>query len=578
MKLAIVLTLGWVLAGCARQGDSAPQVVINKRLQTAPNPEVPPSQGRETANVDLSMPSDAEVFTYLKAACVSCHGHDVGGSPGPHASFWTLDTNALSLESLEISTDTPRVYATIVRAAQGKDNPQIRAMPPSRDAAAKETSAKIARWFEAKLPIAVMEASSRYSEMGSLSEGAKVSFRCDRPLSAREFFTKFSLSAFDLPPDPDLMTTLKEETGIESLDSPVTLTFREKTVALLDKVDHANRFANAGLVRLAEAISGSPRIASSAEVPASLRPALRQEFSILLARKWDSWTYDKFFTSDIVMANAVTAPLYGCQPPAETEEFTECRMQFPRRGFFTTLGFLASRPSSFLVENNNYGRVAGLYFSLFGEGLKAATNGPAGDGSIPPLPGCLEKDDMRAFGLAPRGVAAIPASGTLCQSCHIGRHLAAGAALFRPFSTVGTLFTIENLGAPGSVDRSLVTEATGNQWTLSSTDTTQVTVAHLQALLQRSMSQPGACATSSSDPAKMVQFQTVNDLAADLISNGSALASGFSRHATRAFSSRESVGLDALVAAREEWKKGRRTVRDLTKSYFLSESFSCRAN
>ena len=150
--------------------------------------------------------------------------------------------------------------------------------------------------------------------------------------------------------------------------------------------------------------------------------------------------------------------------------------------------------------------------------------------------------------------------------------------MFRPFSTLGSVFNADTLGSTGSTDKALVDEAIGPQWSVSLQDGTAVPLSHLQGLLSASLSQPGACAQLAAGPAKQVKFSGVDDLAGHLMANGEAVASGFARHAHRAFSNRASVGIDVIAALRKDWKENRRTPKALTRAYFLSESFACRAN
>src|SRR6185369_16165424 len=143
---------------------------------------------------------------------------------------------------------------------------------------------------------------------------------------------------------------------------------------------------------------------------------LAGEFHALVSEQWDKTPYRSLFHNDTVMVSANTAPLYGCAAP-ETDR-APCTMTAPRHGFFSTLGFLNSKQSSFLATNNNYGRVGFLYFTLFGGVPRAATSGPTGSAAAA-VPSCLEATDTRSLVGASFGTRAIPEVGAYCQGCHL---------------------------------------------------------------------------------------------------------------------------------------------------------------
>ena len=523
--------------------------------------------------------ADTEVFDFLKTQCSSCHGLDAQGKPGPNASFWTLSAEGLSLEGLETSLDTPRVYAALYRSIHTVPNPQPQAMPPSASEATKAKIKEVEHWFQVKLPVAVAEASSRYAGLQEAGGNATMIFKCENPLTVRQFVNKFFLAAFDVPPTQNELTELGTQLDLNSLDVPVTKVLRTRIVSLLDDTRYSALFRTSGIPKLAQAISGAPFILTNKLVSNDLKAALGKEFEALLLSKWNEWSYDAYFSADVVMVNKLTAPLYGCSYSSpDPTKYIACQMKAPRKGFFTTAGFLSARSSSFLIENNNYGRVAGVYFSLLGEGLKAATTGPKGSGKIPALPGCLESNDMRAFAAAPRGTAAIPKSGTLCQSCHIGRNLAAGSVLFRPFGPSGQIFDPETLGDSANSDKALVDAATKPEWTAATYDPQPIDITSLKNLLRQSLESPQACAVSGPKPEDVVKFNNVADLVGELMKNGDALASGFARHAQRAFGNRENISLDLILDVRANWRENKRSLDQLTKTYFLAENFSCKTN
>jgi hypothetical protein len=266
------------------------------------------------------------------------------------------------------------------------------------------------------------------------------------------------------------------------------------------------------------------------------------------------------------MASPKTAALYqGC---TVANGWASCPLVAPRGGFFTSVGFLASKQQSFLEENNNHGRTASVYFTLYGEGLLAATDGPNG-GEIAPLPTCLDATDVRMYQSAPRGSAAIPNFGRVCQSCHISRHMAAGSVLFRPFSKRGNVYQVGTFGTGSMPDKDLFDAAIDPKWTmgLNGPAVSQNTLATLLA-------GPAKACVSTGPAASYVNVASVADFAAQLSKNQSAIARGFMRHANRAFSNLPSITLELGLRGVQAFQSQHRTP-DLVKAYFLSDSFSC---
>lgn len=264
----------------------------------------------------------------------------------------------------------------------------------------------------------------------------------------------------------------------------------------------------------------------------------------------------------------------------------------PRKTFFASRGFLASKPSSFLVQNNNYGRTALIFFTLYGEKLFAATNGPTGD-AIPKLPGCLEDTDTRTFTSAPRGTAAVPQAGAVCQGCHVARGLAAGSVLFRPFATNGAVYDATKMGDVSNPDKKWwdlmfdqpdpanPAKVIETLWgylppNLPATSApVKVADAYLTGLLNASTQAPKSCVATGNKQTPFVSVANLGQLVDEYLKNSTSFARGFTRHAQRAFFNQTQVTLEMSVRASSAYDRGEDRLPDLLKAYLLSDTLTC---
>jgi hypothetical protein len=320
--------------------------------------------------------------------------------------------------------------------------------------------------------------------------------------------------------------------------------------------------------------------ATGGAITSAVATDLESEFYQLMVANAGSWPYPRFFHDDTVMVTANTAPLYGasCAPPAAGVTWSACTLEAPRHGFFTTLGFLNSKQSSFLQTNNNYGRVAYLYFTLYGGMPQAATSGPTG-ANTPPSPDCLEATDQRSLVGASFGTAAVPEVGVLCQGCHLRKGMAAGSVLFRPFSQIGMVYEPTQLAAgtdDAGDDPTLLALAQNAVYSAPGSTTTQpVTPAFLASLLNASTSAPQSCLTTGNAAMPTATFQRVGDFADYLASNTIALATGFTNHANRAFSNSSEPTAEMILRVYSVMANPDHTVSQLVAAYFGSDSFAC---
>jgi hypothetical protein len=519
-----------------------------------------------SAGAGSGLYDDAQALAWLGRECSSCHGVDATtGKQAQYYSAWPMPQEGLTRSFLEVSELTAVAYQTIRNAALEPRGTAPSPMPPQQASAERRDELRaMLEWFQRSIPFAVIDADARYGNDSPATEATLVQFSCKQPLTLRTFLGRFTFGAFDRAPTTSELGAF----SAEELSAPVTPAQREAIVARLDR-EWREEFLQIGLKKLATAIGGAPGIKPANEVGTDVVADLKDELYQSFLARYDTAEYADYFNSNTVMVSPNTAPLYGCEVDTG---WKECALTAPRGGFFTTLGFLNSKPSSFMIENNNYGRVAALYFTLYGEQLLAATGGPTGDG-IPELPSCLEATDTRRFNGAPRGSAAVPESGKVCQSCHVSRHMAAGSILFRPFSITGQVYSADTFGTNDGPDKAVFDGATLPTWTFGPVDApTQVDGAFLTSLLTAT---PQSCIATGRPANPYVAVTSIADLADQLMTNMSSFSRGVMRHAQRAFSNLTPITLEMGLASLKAFDEGRRRLPDLVKVYFGSDSFAC---
>jgi hypothetical protein len=563
MRLA--LTGAAVLAACESGDDAARSKLENATAA----PAGPGGDTQASAAADAGRYDDTRALDWLKVNCASCHGLDPNtGTKAPYYSAWPLPAEGITRRFLETNELTANAYQTIRHAALIPSPTTPSPMPPGAvtDQRRSELRAMI-DWFQRAVPFAVIDADARYGNDSPLTETGLVQFSCKNPSTLRAFLSRVTLGAFERPPTADELAWFPDA----QLGLPVTPEQRQLVVSKLDG-PWRDELIQIGLKKLATVIGGGPGIKPGDDITPEVAADLKDELYQSFVAHYDTANYDDYFSGNTVMASPNTASLYGCE--VETG-WKECPLEAPRGGFFTTLGFLNSKPSSFLRENNNYGRVAALYFTIFGEQLLADTNGPAG-AEVPELPKCLEPTDTRMFQGAPRGTAAVPAFGRICQSCHLSRHMAAGSILFRSYSTTGRIYDPQTFGTEEGPDQALFQGAVGELWTYKNgTATGRVDSAFLTSLLTAPR-QPCVLTGKPADP--FVTVRSVSDLASQLMTNKSSFARGFMRHAQRAFANLPSITLEMGLRSLTAFDAGKKKLPDLVKTYFGTDSFACEAD
>lgn len=543
--------------------------------QVTSNPNVAPSLNSDvlpkSEKIDYNALSDAQVQTFLKSKCASCHENSKDVK-APFARIWALP-DAMTSSSLASDPYAPNFYMALANKLSTKPL-QYPAQMPQGSISDDDTKMiqGILHWVQKAAPNVVTDSYQKYGIPNETPANLSLSFQCQAPVTLRSFLFRFTMSAFDRSPKPEEIALFPAE----QLDKAVTIDQRKKLVARLSN-ESKDEFLDIGLKKFAYMVGGAPAIKATDSLDDATLSDLKQEFYQLLRKHYDEWAYKQYFTSETVMVSNHTAPMYGCF--VSDDKWQECTMRRPRSGFFTTLGYLNSKRSSFLIENNNYGRVAMIYYTLFGESLKAATNGPKGDGTVPALPSCLEQMDFRRYKDAPRGTAAVPSFGTTCQGCHLSRNLAAGSILFRPFSLTGLIYDPSSFD---QVDPNEFNGATSADWTRpvqentdkdsNSSTTKQVDKAFLKALLDNPIQ---TCVAPSDQSKPYIPVTYVKDLVSQLMQNEDLLARGFAVHAQRSYLNSSQPNLDVVYDLTDLYRNSKNKLPDMFNSFFMAESFSC---
>ncbi len=532
--------------------------------------------------------SDDDAIEKLKTDCGGCH------SPkGDLAAFYSIDPRDFSKDKLLNDPLAPRAYAALVQGAKQLVGQKPQPMPPGtlkmKDAKIDELK-QLVKWFETELSGVAQQGQDQFGVGNGKSEGAaagsiKINFKCDNPASGRLYLTRLTQDAFSRNPTEDEMAL------IESPDEPVSREDRQKIAERLVKDEKWKKeFLAVGLKKFADKIASvnaigaypNPKEAGQFLISAEQAADLQQEFYQKLLKEMETKSYNDILLSDVVMVTKNTAPLYGCSSPSG--DWGECTMKKPRGTFFGTIGYLRSNPTSFIVNNNNYGRSALMHFIVRGDVFINATDKPGG-ADVEALPDCLKTEDVRVDvkgdGVAPFGSKAVPGFANLCQSCHIDRQMAAGSILFRPFNPAGLIYSdsvsglkIEDDGAvPAATIPTLKNRPKGPR---DSANEVPIDLAFLKKIFADRMSntEKGCVPGGKADGSDLV-LKEVGDLAAYLIDDGRVLAGGLARHIPRALSNLDSTSEEIMIKFNRAFKESEGKLAPLFQAYFASETYAC---
>lgn len=593
------------------------------------------------------VPHDAKtVMSLLRQNCKGCHGagqdkrsfwpmpveFDLptvaellaqGTDPAIQETFDKFVENNESLEKLisKIEADqfSVEVFQSIENNLLGRMEGKPKGMPymvPMKGEEAEDFK-RVLAWFQSRLPFVVADARAKY-HVKDLSIGVPVNFQysCSSLVTGRDFLNRLAQDALGR----SLRQSELESFG--KIDGTVTKEMREKAVARLAG-EWKKEFLDYGLKQFAEKIGSSGRIRQSQII---VDPLLREDiagefYELVKAMVNEGKSYKEILQTSRVFATKLTAPYYGRDcldkfklPENANKKYVECTMASPRGTYFTTLGFLASKPSSMFFENNNYGRVSAMNEVIRGETLLPNTEGETG-GRINDLPTCFVTNDWRVLAqgegkYAPRGAAKIPATGNFCQGCHINRQLASGSIAFRPFGPIGEwlgeyvksssgsehyidwvmrggaerpaqekLLKSYILEARSKTDQSGVVEG-GNNWANMPPEATRPLPVDETVFIEwlnigNGAGQERGCVQENG---RTVSVTSVEDLYKYYVTDDLVLARGLSRIVPRAMSNLNATNQEIIEGVLKAWKSGNGQLLPIFQSYFASETFSCKSS
>jgi len=559
------LILMLFLAACDRPGAS----VIKTRAKTAS----PPIEEKNTPALAIAPLTDDEMMAYFQSSCASCHGKGDEKTPkGQFTSFWGFDPKSYDVEAAKLDPDAALVYQTIVNRMKSSKNGPSAMPPPDVSFDPKETE-RLFAWYKTKAPTIIKDVHVLFPEGAKIDANdvkIDLTFKCKSPATFRDYIRRVTNDAFSREPSPT-------ELSLAGPDPDIKVEQKHRNL-IKDRLadEWKSEFMEKGLKKFAYKVSGANQMnftdTNTDEFYQLLKNGtedLKDEFYQLLKNGYNDLKYKDMLLGPSLMVSAKTAPMYGCSTP--NAGWKSCALSPPRKGYFTSVSFLASKPSSFLIENNNYGRMAVAHFMIHGQTLQAATNGPVGE-AVHPIPSCLKSLDRRGIknsdgSIAPRGAISIPESGNICQSCHLSRNLASGSILFRPFNPFGKIYNVFSFK-----DDSNYNAAIKDPWVIPEGDVSKpVDSELLEALLLGNNERACVISGTVQKPAA-----SVNELMTEIIGDGSILAKGLAIHMARSLSNLSVISLETLESTKVAFEMSEGKLEKAFQSYFATETYSCK--
>jgi hypothetical protein len=594
MKLAAITLLA-AIVGIACSSEKAPQRPVkdidhcekeeNKTKKDCVPPtgtaeEIGEGDAKKSPTIDLQKNflegvkpfSDEEAISYVKNSCGGCHE----SKSGSVRSFWSLELEGLDKKALSTDSLAHKIYYTTYVRARDLDIGKPAPMPPQKLKGAKlDEHLRFVKWAQQEMPGAVAQANNEFAKgltKDGNNVGVLVNYKCEEPATFRSYIRRVTNDLFSREPTaeelklngttPEDLTTVADRAKISS--------------RIFENTAWKKEFVDIGLKKFADKLSGANAIEPLENaITADQAKDLKQEFYQILKKNFDDKSFKDILLSNKVMVSPNTASLYDCTPPASG--WKECDLPAGRASYFTSLSYLASKKSSFLQENNNYGRAATLYFFIRGDVFKPSFANDAGGETTKPLPKCLKSNDYRGIktgtAIAPMGTNAIPASGNLCQSCHIDRQMATGSIVFRKFNPVGLIYELET---PLASDPDYAAAKDVNH-IVNRPDKTTDGVAITDQFLEDLMNGEGeqGCIPGEGGE-KDVIVKDVKDLATWMIGDGSVLANGVSRHIPRAISNLSNTSEEIILKMNKAYTQSEGKLDALFKAYISSETYSCK--
>jgi|GEM_PF-4090831 len=593
--------------------------------------------------------SDVVALAWLRDHCASCH-NDPRNQPA--ISSWSIGRFGLSdkawlefqddalarkrfLAEFEVDPGLPRVYQSLTNKLEKAENASPSPMPLGAGEAPKGTK-ELMEWLEVRFPFAVHDAKVTYQK-GTPTQ-PPINFVCEGPMRAQTYIRKLVNEAFDREPTP--LELALAPTAATLVDDALRDKIRQK---FLDGATWGLEFKNVTLKKVARRLGGRAEIealSAGAFLSAQAKADLGDEFYRLLLMDLDKNYMDVLLGSSYpatkrtrMLYSAPRAPgtvtlngggVPSITPPADNAEalksfeadcpvpivedsaraeaWTACKSP-TRKTYFASLSFLNSRRSSYLGENNNYGRTAQLITFITGESIRPATEG-ATQGAPRPTPTCFVSKDFRYIAsgdaLAARGTLAIPTSARSCQGCHFDRYLAAGSMVFRPYLSDGEQVSkdtikefVKNVGnltaaqrtqlaaLPGAaretpVMNALFAASDAASWKnkpMGAKDGVVFTPDFLADLLDLGGAEKACIVTPKGEERKV---ETLEDLArAYMGDDGVILSRGLAWHIPRILSGSPTTTVELVETFRDTWTKENGKLQPLFVKYLTSKTYSC---
>ena len=623
----LVACLACAAASCSRPNNPIP-------VKPPSGKPVLQAVSKKDAEVHAGRPvpmTAQEALQFIQTNCSECHG------PGkPLNAAFAIPSEEILLKDtawLEGSALNQTVYQVLINKLNNASTSPS-AMPPEFKSEAEEKKlGNMVSWFQDAFPGAVREAAVRFGDTAPFRSqiAVNLSYKCNQLISGWEFQNRFSLRALGRPADPTRASEGMILTEAEKA-APATAEVRRKVVeALLSTPELKTAFENVALTQLAKKIANAGAIVSKGKtaqppVAEDVLQDLQSEFSELVKKYYEQKSYPELFLLNKVMVTAKTALLYTstkagaietCAAPTAGVKWAECTLSEQRANFFGTRGFLLSKPTSMLQNNNNYGRGGDTWQVLFGEVLMANTDGVAGDPK--PIISCLNATQDRRWKIKDKGdlnsakaawgAISVPSYGKVCQGCHLNRHLAAASVIYRPFGFAGEIMVPNDMdggtnGEPIKTykDLNLIqlnrpANATGED------DRTHVTLADPASkryefispkffadLLREMDNKEITCIPDSRSPddsskavktnslSKYVETLMYQNDAPNAAVRGSAAVRGLTRFLPSTFANSNQTNLEVISAVSSAFEAEGGKLLPMMKAYFQSETFACSGN
>jgi hypothetical protein len=610
-----------VFAGCNQKGGGLTRPEAGKVTLK------PSTAGADQSNSGRPKPlTTQEALHFIKDNCGECH------SPGKalYASFGLPEDEQLLKDTtwLEGHALNQTAYQTLVNKLLAMEQkvddlgkpPQP--MPPSfkSEEESKKLGSMVA-WFQDTFPQSVKEAHVRFGEDAPFRALVQVdlSYKCQQLINGQEFLARFSSKALGSVSGDQFETYVNGILSAEEKAAPADENIRKKVVDafLVTPPDNLresfrSKFEEVTIKALAQRIANAGAIETRGAnvqpaVTSAQRRDLQNEFYQLVKAEYLNVSYPQLFLLNKVKVTSNTAGLYeNCTAP-QPNMWGECTLSSQRANYFGTRGFLLSKPTSMLENNNNYGRGGDTFSTIFGEVLMANTDGVSGE-APKPIPACLNvtKDKRWKYkvvgqkeGMAAWGAIAIPFYGRICQGCHLNRHLAAASVVFRPFGLAGEVIQPTDIRdgqgrakAPYAALIQLDSVAEDKKFQVFHTDDKATVFSPVNQqfyldLLSELSNPEATCLPDPRNPqdtTRAVKTNTLAKYAETLIYQndsatskvkGTAAVRGLNRFLPSLFLNAPKTNLEVISAVNSAFENNEGKLEPMLRAFFTTQTFAC---